>query len=167
MSLQQYNLRAKLGRFLIVASIAWRYTFVLSGVSGACPYDPFLASYIVAFHTNCMSCRVRQSHAYACFRLAAQKNPVPISLTSERAFFYKRAQTTRFIASLYFLRAARRHPQQYVFCCLCGLGPRPDHSTRPYFTLMRSSFCSMGSATNHKNSQVAAACTQSMGNPET
>ena len=41
------------------------------------------------------------------------------------------------------------------------------HSTMPYFTLIRSSFSSMGSAANHRKSHVAAAWTQSMGNPET
>ncbi len=40
------------------------------------------------------------------------------------------------------------------------------HSTMPYFTLIRSSFSSMGSAANHRKSHVAAAWTQSMGNPE-
>ena len=40
------------------------------------------------------------------------------------------------------------------------------YSTRPYLTLMRSSFSSMGSAANQRNSQVAAAWMQSMGKPE-
>lgn len=40
------------------------------------------------------------------------------------------------------------------------------HSTRPYFTLIRSSFSSIGSAITHKNRQVALPWTRSMGKPE-
>ena len=39
-------------------------------------------------------------------------------------------------------------------------------STRPYLTLIRSSFSSIGSAPHHKNSALAAAWMQSIGKPQ-
>ena len=45
--------------------------------------------------------------------------------------------------------------------------PGSPHSSRPYFSLMRSSFSSIGSAAIHRKNTVAAAWTQSTGKPVT
>ena len=52
----------------------------------------------------------------------------------------------------------------------CGQQPGlilNHYETRPYFTLMRSSFSSIGSAAMRMKITVAAACTRSIGRPDT
>ena len=44
--------------------------------------------------------------------------------------------------------------------------PIDNHSTNPYFTLIRSSFSNIGSAANQRKIHVEAAWMQSTGNPE-
>ena len=60
-----------------------------------------------------------------------------------------------------------QHPRDVVSrgCEACPKGRR--YVSRPYFSLMRSSFSSMGSAAIHRKNTVAAAWTQSTGKPVT